>query len=636
MATRLKTVEYWFPMIATIADNVQTNASQITINIPESSLVFKTCVVDVIIDDANATAADISTPKTIGFRLGAAAYTTVNNTSTLTNSGENFTFMLSGDFTSHFTTNWSGTSMTADCYLTINGGATGFRNASIKVTITYEFNDTSSTHLKTVWIPLNAPAGALPATKSTIYDTVPALDTYLPEASKTYHQIIVVVQGNVESNSTTDISISMDIDSVNPYTSQLYEKGQQSDMWYRVNNDFTAMDTSTTHSFYLWASVTDFDHPQAWMVVTYSFNPASTTSIMNSLIMPMELDSPMGGTTSSDYQRGQRDIWIEEANPSGKRLAYYLFYDKAAAIAGLNCRVGTGAFVAYTDVAAVLAGGAGLMVRNDSAFTLARGRNTISFDVYRTDTTDLGYNTSGFWLVNYTSDVPSQGIWAANHTVRYNYKPIGTIASSVQTIITNTSLNVPELQYFYNSIGLNYIYQSSGSGTPAGVHIGAEILVAEGGLKWESIYTDIGGTDPEVGIRQCWATARSVYKRWGDEVNNIFDASSDRVRVSTARRIRLALAASASSFDHLDMYMTYHAITYTISGSLTGVDTAGGTVTVNLHRADSGEIVLTRTYSPSTATIAYSFVWFDNTEDMYVTAYQDNTHVGRSGTGLAT
>jgi hypothetical protein len=155
-------------------------------------------------------------------------------------------------------------------------------------------------------------------------------------------------------------------------------------------------------------------------------------------------------------------------------------------------------------------------------------------------------------------------------------------------------------------------------------------------LRWESIYTDIGGTDPEVGIRQCWSTARSVYKRWGDEVNGLVDASSDRVRVSTARRIRLALASSASSFDHLDMYLAYHTITYTISGSLSGVDTAGGTVTVNLHRASSGEIVFTRTYSPSTATIAYSFVWFDNTEDMYVTAYQDNTHVGRSGTGLAT
>ena len=634
MVTRVKTVEYWFPMVATLADNILTQATQITIDIPESSPVFRSATLDVVVDDANSTAADVTT-KTLSFRLGAAAYTTVNNTTTLTNSGENFTFALSGDFTSHFTTNWSGTSMTADCQLTLNGGATGFRNASIKVSITYEFNDTATTQLKTVWIPLNAPVGAMPTTKSTIYDTIPALDTYLPEASKSFKSITVVVQGNVESNSTTDISVSLAIDAISDYTSQLYEKGQQSDMWYRVNNDYTTMDTSTTHSFYLWASVADFDHPQAWLVVTYTFNASTTTSIMNSLLLPMELDSPMGGTTASDYQRGERDIWVQENNPSLKRLAFMMHYDKAGAIAGLNCRVGTGAFITYTDVAAVLCGGAGLMVRNDSAFTLSRGRNTISFDIYRTDTTDLGYNVSGWWLINYTSDVPTEGIWAANHSVRYNYKPIGTVAASAQTIVTNTSVNLPETQYFFTSVGMNYMYVTSGSSSAAGVHIGVERLVAEGGLIWESIYSDIGGTDPEVGIRQCWSTARSVYYRWGDEVAGIYDATGNRLNIATARRVRLALANQATSYDHLDMWITYHTITHSVSGSISGVDTAGGNITVNLHRASTGEIVFTRTYAPSSATVAYSFVWFDDTENMYVTAYQDNTHVGRSGTGVA-
>ena len=636
MATRVKTVEYWFPVIATLADNIATSATQISINLPEATKTFRSCTVDVIVADVATTLSSI-TVRNLEFRLGAAAYTAVNNVQTLSNGGENFTFTHSGDFTSHFTTNWTGTSMTADCRLTINTSATGCRNASIRVSITYEFDDAAVTQLKTVWIPLNAPVGALPTTKSTIYDTVPALNTYLPEASKTFHQITAVVQGNTESNSATDLSISMDIDSINPYTSGLYEKGTQVDVWYRVNNDFTAMDTSTTHSFYLWSTLSaDFDHPQAWLVVTYSFNASTTTSIMNSLLLPMEVDSPMGGTTASDYQRAKRDIWVQEPNPSLQRLAFYCFFDKSGAITGLNARVGTGAFVAYTDVAAVMGGGAGFMVRNDSAFALSRGRNTISFDVYNTDAADRGYNVSGFWYVNYTSNVPTEGIWAANHSVKYNYKVIGTVAGSVQTIVTNTSVPVPEPDHFFTSIGLNYVHTSVGTATPDGVHIGAERLVAEGGLMWESIYTDIGGTDPETGIRQAWATARSIFKRWKEaSLNNISDTTDSRIDVETARRIRLVLAQNATADDHLDMWVTYHTITYDVSGTLTGVNTAGGNVTVNLHRAATGEIVFTRTYTPSTANLPYSFLWFDNTEDVYVTAYQDNTRVGRSGTGVA-
>jgi hypothetical protein len=637
MVTRLKTVEYWFPMIATLADNTATDATQITITLPDTPTTFVSCFVEAIIADANTTLANV-TVRNLQFRLGAAGFTSVNNTTTLGNGGENFTFHHSGDFTSHFTSNWTGTSMTADCRLTVNTGGAGCRNASVKVSITYEFDDSATTQVKTVWIPLNAPQGAPPTSKSTVYDTIPALDTYLPEASKTYYQITAVVQGCTEAASTTDISISMAVDSVNDFTSQLYEKGTNVDNWYRVNADYTAMDTSATASFRLWSSsASDFNHPQAWLVVTYGFNASTTTSIMNSLILPMEVDSPMGGPTSSDYQRAEREVWVQEQNPSLDRLAFYCFYDKNAAIGGLNARVGTGTFITYTDVAAVLGGGSGLMIRNDSAFSISRGRNTISMDIYNTDNTDLGYNVSGFWILNYTSDVPSQGIWAANHSVRSCYKPVGTAAAAAQSIVTNTSFVIPEADRFLTSIGLNYVYTSNATGNASGVHVGVERLVGEGGLIWESIYSDIGGSDPETGIRQCWSTARSVFGRWREtSTNDIVDPGGNRLDITTARRIRLALALGCASFDHLDLYITYHSITYTVSGSITGVNTAGGDVEVNLHRAATGEIVFTMNKAPASSTLAYTFVWFDNTEDMYVTAYQDNTRVGRSGTGVAT
>jgi hypothetical protein len=636
MTTRLKTIEYWFPYKATLADNVATALTQITVYIPEAasgSITFRSVVIDVQLDDQTATPANTSS-RIIDIALeGEVSSTgsTVSNAQTLTQGGENYFHQFSGTFTSYFTNNWgSNGSRTLDCSITVNTGTSGSANASVRVIITYAFDDTQSTHVKTVWIPLNAPTGAMGTTKSTIYDTIPALDTYCPEASKTFRQTTLVIQGNTESNSATSINLSFQIDETgSTLTSTNYVKTSTTDKWYRLN-EVISITTSATHDLYMWASTADFDHPQVWLVVTYEFSPGSTTTILNSLWLPMEFGGPMGGPTSSDFQRAERELWIEEpATITTQRVACLFFYDKLAAQTGLNARVGTGSFVSYTDVGTVVAGGAGLMVRNDSAFTLARGRNILQADIYNTDTTDLGYNLASVWLVNYTSGVPTNGIWAANHTVIRNLKAVDTQAATVQSIVSAVAPDLPETTNFRTSIGLHYVYTSNSTGTPMGVHIGTERSSGEGGPIWENIYEAFGGSDPETGVRQAWATARSVFKRWVD--GSVEDAGVDRLSLETARRWRLALGGSCASFDHLDMYITYHTITFTVSGNVTG--SGGGTVNLSLCRATTGEVVMKKT---RTGDGSYSFTWFDNTEYMYVDAYEDETHLGRSATGLAT
>jgi len=635
MATRLKTVEYWFPHQATMADNTATALTQITVYIPEAasgSITFRTVVIDFVCDEQTSTASNTTT-RTIDVALQgevSATGSTVTNSSTMTQGGENYAFHQSADFTSYFTNNWgSNASRTLDVTLTVNSGASGVANVSTSLTITYAFDDTQATHIKTAWIPLNAPTSAMPITKSTVYDTLPALDTYCPEASKTFRQLAIVIQGNTESNNATAMNISYQIDTGSTITSTNYIKATTVDKWYRLS-DVVTFTTDSTHSLYLWASTADFDHPQVWLVATYEFDPSTTSTMLNTLWLPMEFGGPMGGPSSSDYQRATRELWIEEpATITTQRIALYLHYDKLAAIAGLNARIGTGGFIGYTCVATVVAGGAGLMIRNDAAFTLARGRNTLSADVYNTDTTDLGNNLASVWLVNYTSGVPSQGYWAANHTVIRNLKAVGTQAAASQSIVSAIAPDIPETTNFRTSIGLRYVYTSNGSGNAAGVHVGAERSSGEGGPIWENVYEALGGTDPEVGVRTAWATARSVFNRWVD--NSISDADSNRLMLETARRWRVCLGGSCASFDHLDLFITYHSITFTISGTVTG--SSGGTVNLSLCRVSTGEVVMKTTRSGNGA---YSFTWFDDTEEMYVEAYEDGTHLGRSDNDTAT
>ena len=627
MATRLKTVEYWFPMLATAVDATDTNFTQITVYLPESSKTFRSVFLEVVAHDRNTTLGNISR-RQCSVQLGAAGYSAVNNTNAINNGGEQQTILFSGDFTSYFTTNWSGASMTCDARVLLDSAAASplnpaFNNISARLVITYEYDGASTTHVKTVRIPLNAPVGAVGTTQpGTATATIPALDTELPEASKVYRQLAIVTQGN-DNGASTDISISHRVGAGTTFTSQVYEHGSNVAMFTRQNS-IESFATNASQSFYLWGSAASWHHQQAWLVVTYEFDASAANDVFVSLMLPMEVDSPMGGTTSSDYQRAKRDLFIEEpATITTKQIAALVFWDALAAISTLQFRVGTGSFVTYTDAAAVLGGSNAAMVRNDAAFTLARGRNSLNFDSWRSDTADLGYNVGVLWLVNYTCGKPSGGHGAENHTVIWGMKPVGTGAAAGQSIISAAAVSIPETSYFFTSIGVEYKYVPSGTVAVAGAAIQAERLSGEGGLIWEGVYADLGGTDGETGIYHAYATARAVFQRWpGDSVDG-----NSRLDIETSRRWRLATAQSVATFDQLSLLLTYHAITFTCADSISGFT---GTVTLSLHRA-SGEKVLETTRSGDGA---FSFTWYDNTESMYVQA-SDGTNVGRSALTLA-
>lgn len=632
MATRLKTVQYSFPVLASLTNNTLTTMTQITVYLPETGTkTFRKVIAKVTGDDiVTATGGSIGT-RTVNLRLGAAAYTTNSNANTLTNSGENLSVFYSADFTSHFTTNWTGTSMTCDVQVLLNqttGTTLNMVNMCVTLDITYEYDDTSTTQVKTVWIPLNAPVGALATAKpGTATDTIPALDTYLPEASKTYRDMFIVVQGNEARNAaTTDHTLSMQIDALTAQTSGAYAGALATDRWYRYiwNINSLGMTTSATHGFYLWASVARANHPQVWMTVTYEFNATTTTNVMQSLMLPMEFDSPMGGTTASDYQRATRELWVEEpATITLQRLAAYIYWDQSGNIGGLNARVGTGSFVAYTDTASVLAGGNGCMVRNDSGITLARGRNLLQADIYRTDTADLGGNVSAVWIINYTSAKHTSGVGVHNKTVFWNLSTTGTAAAAEINTIAATAPSIPESNYFMNALGTRYEYISSSTGSPAGVSVLAERLAAEGGVKWEPAYIDIGETDPEVGLHTCYSQVRNLFYRWPG------DTDPDRIAFQTARRWRTMLANNCTAFDTLEILFTYHAITYTVADSISGFS---GTVYLDLCRTATDEMVLSTTRAGDGS---FSFTWYDNTEYLYISASDATNTVGRSQDSLA-
>lgn len=618
MATRLKTVHYAFPALAALTNNTLTTLTQITLYLPESSKVFRSVVARLTCDDIITATGGTLTTKTFNLRLGAAAYTSVANANTLTNTGENMSLSWAQEFTTHFTTNWTGTSMTCDCQIQLNqstGTTLGMVNVCVTLEITYEYDDTSATHVKSVWIPLNMNAGAM-NTVATTRDTIPALDTYLPEASKVYRDIFVVVQGVEGRNTATaDYTMTLRVGAASVTTGN-YEGALASDRLVRYIWRLTGSypDTSVTQTWQPTASAAVFNHMQAWMVVTYEYDEATTTSVMNSVVLPLSVGVWMGGTTSGDYHRALHNFWVQEPGPvSLTRLAFFAFWSQTAAIGGLNFRVDlSGSFVAYTDVASIMCGSNAAMIRNDTAITLQRGLNVLNFDAYRTDTTDLGVGVSGFFILNYTSGKSAKGTGAHNHTVFYSIAQCGTAAAATLVSVAAKTIPIPETTYFINNLGIQVLHVASNGSTPS-LTVQAERLSGESGIAWETVCNSAVLSDPETGAYHAYSSTSLFLQH----PNQAFPLG---MNPTASRRYRLTTLVGTGWFT-ANWVVTYHDITYTVGGNITGFT---GTVDLDLTRRSDSKLLQKTSRSGDGA---YAFTVYDNTDPVYVAA-SDGTNKG--------
>lgn len=652
MAIRQKTVIYTFPTLASLSSSgTPTNFTQITVWLPESSLNFVSVVGRFTCDDIATVAYTAISTKTFGLRLGAAAYTTVSNANVLTYSGENMSPYWVADFTSHFTANWTAQAVAgaATCdfqvaLLQTGGGSTpGFVNAGFTLEITYDYDDTSATQLKTVLIPLTSPAGAI-ATAATTYDTIPALDSYLGEASKTYRNIAVIIQGNTATQgvAANDWTMTLRVGATSVTTGN-YEAGLTTDRFFRyvwtlkyaaVNN---WPSTAATQTWQPTATQTRVNHFQAYIIVTYEFSVSSTTTATNSVILPMAVDAPAWGSGINNiYQRMTTDFYIQEPAPiSFSRVGYFFFLDTSGSISSSGARLFTdtstsSAYKVYTDTV-----GTGQTAGSDpfsvttTTFALSRGKNNLSCDIYISDQVDTAGNICGFWMLNYTSGIASTGIGSHNNTrVKVLDNGFGTAAASLSNKITtlSTSTSIPESAYYLNSFGIEAINFTSSTGQYLGLNVKAERLSTEGSIGWVMPYNASVRMDAEAGARFAYAEAKDYFKQWPGDTRlyrnyvKLDTLSNRRWWMTTS-----AYAATAANFFCcFTLIYTAHGITFPVSGNITG--SSGGTVTIELVNSNGEQLVNTTRVGDG----AFSFDWYDNTESVQVIAYESSTNKGVS------
>lgn len=654
MAQRLKTVEYAFDFnSASVATAVARTFTGKTIFVPETnSRTIRSAILEFTCFDSATVAASV-TAVALACQIDAVAVSTATVTQTITNSGENQSFVFTKDVRAYFVTNFTGSAHTVTPSITVTGIAT--QNASCKLILTYEYDDTAaSTRVKTVKIPIDGATTNLTTTFANVggvASQIPALDTFLPEASKVYRDIhftwITHTGTTAAAASTLDISYDGGATTVSDLT---HAATLNSDVFYmRVDNLTATLNTAAAQT--IQAKVTSTTGKPCpclcgYLTVTYEYDHDASTRIMNSIQVPtMDENALSGGTTTADKSRWTREISIQEPGTITLVQSGILATFIGSAAITLDLRVGSQASRTFAHAATARSGSVSAMRRIDSGsaggvagMTLARGFNSIVVDWFAT-TSSLGgvpSNMSGLLFLNYTSDKHSLGDGVHNHTTAWCVTPYSTgfaAATSNRVQVTPaTTPVIPETEFWLAGMGYNIWLMPHGT-TSGNIGMGmlCEVQSTESeGAGWRSLYSAMYESDAEIAPSLMFARARDDFRRWPA------DSDSNRLDPELSRSFRYdnntAVSTTAGVIWQSWNLLTYHAITYSIGGSVTGG--GAGTTTVSAYRASDGLLIdsIPITANPSGA---YSFTWYDNTQPVFVEARLDGTHIGRSDNAVA-
>lgn len=647
MALRVRTIEYAFPFAtASVNGGTARDFTSITVAIPEAtSRTFRSVVLEV--SGVGGAIASI-TAVLMGISIGAVARNDATVTQTLTNSGEDQSFIFTRDVTSYFQTNYSGTSNTVGARLTVTGLTT--INCTAKLIITYEYDDNQSTRIKTVKIPIDGNTGNLTTTLTAVggvTNQIPALDTFLPEANKVYRDIFFETYTHNQPNATNDRALNMRFNGTTTLASGNYEGGGITDYWIKridkiITGQTGAINTSIANTVEASTSNVSMLFPCLCgvLTVTYEYNEDNTTTVLQSVMIPaIDEVGWSGGPTATDENRIRRTILVPEPGTitlvqSGV-LASYIDGDAVSMTFNIGSQTDR-TFVHPTAAGGALrAGGLHHSRRFDSGavggvgMTLNRGFNNITIDFFTSGTVSgtIGSNLTGVIYLNYTSSKCNLGTCAQSKTTQWINHPYSTGGLVERYKYTgSTTPIIPETNWYAEAIGYEGKILLSGT-TISSLSFVLQTQIQSGeqlGVGWRELYTSLYSSDAVIGPLLLWTRARDNYKRYPN------DQDANRLNPITARDYRFDTSQTTSVVWQSIKMVTYHAITFNVDGTISGSD--GGTISISLVRTDTNEVVdsITRVGNGT-----YSFSWYDNTVEVFVIAYENDSKKGITPHNLA-
>lgn len=649
MAMRRKTVEYPIGFhsgslntATSLASADRHEFSAVTLYLPETtSRTFTSATIYLYSMDQGASATSNHGYR-VGIKLGSASFSDTDRTITLANSAEHQGHLVQEDVTSYFNTNF-GTGTSQTCQVAVakqTGSATTHSNVSCKLILTYEYDDAShDTRVKTVRIPLESITGALTTTLAELgTDQVPALDSFLPEASKTYRAVWFEVEANEYQSGTNGSALGLALDAESEAADATHQQALNSSRFYWrvwVRNDMT---TNATHAFKARSSHANavYRHMAVVLYVTYEYDHASSTRILNSLRLCGFSEAGAAGGTGAPSAYVTRFHVPEPGTITLLQSGVQMFWTvRATSATNVAVKVGDQTVRTY-DAASMgaVCGGFSLAHRIDSGAaqgaygTLARGFNAMEVRIASPGSSDeWGGSFGGILYLNYTSDKATGGDGTHNHSVMDHLHP-GWVIVNYRRIPNSVDHEFPETSYYISSYYAEVVDHSDGTGRSS--H--AVALRLQSGDYIEQGYNEEGSTAVNAGFGEI-GMFKSILPLGGARLKQYStDPRTDRIVVRNAAR-EYKISTTSARLASAVIWLTYHSCTFAVSGTVSGYTSGDGSgITVNLHRADTHQIVATTT---TAAGGTYSFDWLDDTVQVYVTARKSATELGMSDVDYA-
>lgn len=367
-------------------------------------------------------------------------------------------------------------------------------------------------------------------------------------------------------------------------------------------------------------------------------------AILNSLVLPcIEQVGWTGGTATGDKSRQKVNVSIQE--PGVPRLAQsgVMCSFIAAGTATTDFRAGGQATRSYVSNTGAKCGGSTFLRRIDvgetggvAAITLARGMNTITFDWFDTSATagNVSSSFTGVLFLNYYSRRHTSGVGVHNHSTAWCILPYSASQLVPRYELAAARVPViPETTYYVNNIGHEVNLEASGAVlTTAALAVHFELQSGEGEeAGWRNVLATMYTSDVEIGSLIMFGRHRP-----GAFYDFASDPDTNKANPETARNYRYDVNINTAATWFSKMWLTYHAITYSIAGDIT--DSGGGTVTIQGHlNADFGNLKKGCQIASTSRSGngAYSMTWYDNTVDIFTEARESGTLIGRSDNGVA-
>jgi hypothetical protein len=218
--------------------------------------------------------------------------------------------------------------------------------------------------------------------------------------------------------------------------------------------------------------------------------------------------------------------------------------------------------------------------------------------------------------LNYTSGVSTQGI-GAHKCTRVHLLGAWDALATGSRAFTAVAPVIPETNFWVDAIGYALTYWDANSGSSQ--FFAAEVKSGEAqGDGWRYLWSGVATKDTEIGQYNMNVDGSREFPRF------TADPDTTRLPIEATRIYRLESLNTWGGIGGV-IYLTYHAITFTVGGDITG--SAGGSVSIDAHRTDTDEQIGS---TSRTGNGAYTITWYDNTITCYADAREDGTHIGRS------